>query len=896
MSIIATFLTWVGFKAYVLPVLQSIMASIIYDISKDAFTPQEDEIYPEIPDSLRDAFKRAFAKVNGCDDAMLQKYLEMNFRHFQRLVYEDFVHQKEMDRVTYIDKKLYEAFRDEVRKSKNVRADLTLELIQECKRQQSKSLDTIKEVKNITARTLEHTETLVSGQKEISGVVSEIRDKMVTTDSLKCMLEQLSSHNSADETKSIVMRLLPTVRNMITNLRVKTAYEIILKLEQELEIKCPNESELKAKVIYSKAMCERYMPNVSSVANFSKAHELLDGKYDEEIFGGYVSAMLADKKLDKAKSASLMIREHNEHSIWAWITEFIESYDSSNASDRIPKDLKDVTLCGYLVLYGVNVEKIKTLIPDFSYVVPQTLDYTKYNEWVLRLRFSLDNLLEHWDYSISKLSANSKKNEEIKEFYDLSDRFLSLLNQTEAINIMPDVVFLHDYCAFVNSSDVKFLNDMNNHLPTAAFREIYSLMKVNMMVSLNLGKEAFEYIDSQPDITDLIANVRLNIALEMFDVDEIVNSFRLVADKHIVMKPYRYGFFVSALKSYPDKVGELAKTINFENKHDEEVYHLLAKIYLQEEVDVSQLKLHEKDVCPMLHCIMADGYSLLGQMQDALNLMRKSVDRNVIDFRTYQYISLLKKWEQGGVELYHFLKDLREAGFVHNNQWLVDEGNLAATMSDYEGAKAPFALLHERMPDDNNLLSSYLFILDKLSEHDEIDRVTKDIISRHVEPKHVPQLFHIMKNNGLGQRAVDFLYQEIMSTNDQHLRSLWFQTSLMSNVREIITAQHESIEDGDYVLMEQDGKEVYDLILSGGRLENLIGKKIGDTLDLKMFSGIEHYEVKGIFTKYYKLLREVMDEAHKNRFKEFTSFSLDDLKAGDGDMFANLERITRVSS
>lgn len=890
MSIIVTLLTVAGFKIYILPVLQSIVASAIYESTKGAFSPNKDETYPEVSDSLKEAFIRAYTKVNGFNEAQMQRYLEMDFRIFQKLVYDDIVKLKEMERVKYVDKKLYEAFKKEVKKSKNAKAELTFELIRECKKEQKKSLELITEVKAVVEKTYANTEVLIEGHAEIKDDIQCVGDKV---DQLSAMMAQFQSKNSKAETIEFVNRIMPTIKDCIDGLRVKTAYDILVKFEAELDVKCPDEKMLRAKVLYNKASCERFMPNIKSIPTFIKAYELMDEGYDEDIACGYVFAMLVSRNLDAALEAAEKIRAHNQLCTWGWIPDLVKAEDKGSVYNNMPNEVRHAAVLGTLVYLNVDMETIKPLLVDYSYTIPSGIDSVNYYEWILRLRIALDNLLDRWDYNISRVKGRNVATIEIREFYDLSDKYLELVRQTEAVVLMPDVEFLHDYCAFVISSDMRFLEDLNNHQPTSGFREIYTLMKVNIMANLNLEQEALVYIDSLSDITDLILNIRLNIAMERFDVDEIVKSFQLAVDKNIVMKPFRYGYFVSALKTYSEKVCEVAQNIRFENSHDEEVFHLLANLYLGNKIDAKDLKAHEPDVCPMLHCIMADGYKRLGQMQDALSLMRRSVDRTVVDFRTFQYIELLKDWEQGGVELYHFLKELRESGFTANNQWLVDEGNLAGMMSDYEGAKEPFALLVERLPNDNNLLSKYLFILDKLNDAVEIGRLTADILTRKVDPKYVGTIFSVMKNNGHEQRAVEFLYQTIKATDDQQLKGLWFQTSLMSNVRDIITGEKEIIGDGDYVMLNQDGKEVYETIQIGGRLEGLVGKKVGDTLDVKMFNGDEHYEVKTIYTKYYKLLREVMNDASNNRFKEFTSFTIDDLTGGDGNVIDNLERITQ---
>lgn len=728
----------------------------------------------------------------------------------------------------------------------------------------------------------EKTDKLIEGQTTIDNHLS------AGLEEIKNMLVDKSQIN---DLSSIVTEL----DSAITSLRVRTALNLLEKLDDIIK-NTSSSQKLKSHIIYEKALCQRHLRGENYKKSFHEAYSLMlaSNDFNADIIGGEIMALLLEKNSQKAEMLSLQLRERNIYSVWSWIPELMKSETPKEFYGVIPQELKiNDSILGEVLLLESNMPFTSGLITDqYKYVPLSDITNDNFCIWILQLSVALNKLLHQWHFdSASKIDIEQQE-QCLKEFYSLSDKYLFLLEKTECNNILPDILFLHDFCAFSQSHQRVYLDQINQHLPTENFKEVYALMKINMLSVLNLKKEAIEYIDSLEKLSCDELNLRLGLSMEMVDIQNVKKSFQLAIEQSIIFPMYRYAYFIPALKFYSRDIFPLSCQIKFENSNDEIVYHLIARHYNGENIDLSILKDKEKLVCPLLKILIADVYKDKGNVQDAVTLAKESLEKPIPDFRSFIYIDILKASERSGSELYHYLRLLRENGFIDNDSWLADEANLAVGMSDFESALAPMETLYSRHPDNHNILEKYLIVLDKIGKNCEIEKITAGIDSISIEPEWCANIFNVLIRNGLTERAVSFLYHAIIESNDQSLRALYYSAALNNNIGKIIMQQPSVITSGNYVLLDQDNQETYEVVLKGSRLDELIGCKIGDEMDVKFYNGNKHFKVKSIFTKYYKLLREVSNDAQNNRFREFTCFTLEDLKAGDGDILGNLEKIT----
>lgn len=729
---------------------------------------------------------------------------------------------------------------------------------------------------------------------EIISKTNEILEGQSAMESrLSSELSEIRKIITDSTTSEALTTIAEELGGCIQSLRVKTALTLLNKLENS--VSSNQNKKLSSLIHYEKALCQRHINGEDCKKSFHEAYSLMkeSNEYNVEIVGGEILSLLMEKQIDRAKSLSSELRLHSNNSVWAWIPELLSSSCPQFTLNQIPEELKNEFLFGELLRLNSDIPFTCGLVSD-NYIFAPLNEITVDNlsVWVLHLSLSLNKLFHNWSFDSALIVTSPLQDQCLKHFYEISAKYIALLEKTEADNLLPDVLFVHDFCAFTQDHQQVHLEQINKNLPSENFKEIYSLMKINMMSVLKQHKEALGYIDSICHLTCDILNIRLRLSMELLDIQNIKKSYQLAIDRSIVFPKHRFGYFISALKLYSKDIAALALAIQFEDSHDEIVYHTIANHYIGTPIDISILKNNENSVSPLLKILIADVYKEVGNIQDAVVLAKDSLEGPICDFRSYIYIDILKASERSGVELYHYLRSLRENGFAGNDSWLADEVNLAVGMSDYENALNPIQILYRKHPNNYSIFEKYLIVLDKIGDEQKIREITEGVEGLNIDPEYCHNIFNVLIKNKLTDRAVSFLFHSIMESNDQGLRALYYQAALNNNIGKFIMQQPEVISSGDYVLLDKDNKEMYETIYSNSRLESLIGCSVGDETEVVLYNGVEHYRVKAIYTKYFRLLRDVSNDAQNNRFKEFTCFTLDDLKGNDGDILSNLEKIT----
>lgn len=889
MAFFSSLLTWQVFKTWMLPIIQSIVASWTYDVMNNCLSSQNEKTSITLDDSLHQAMCRAVERVVSGNDVAKAKYSSEEIRYYKKVLYDELIKLEPADRKKYVSKEIYEAFREEAKKSPNILNNITYSLIVECRKTQQESISVIADLVSITKGIDEKANQLVSGQQKI------IDNQSV----LKIDIEDVKQLIISGKTSTILEHILPTLKASISSLKVRTTLKFLESIKNEVEINAKDDLYLRAKIEYYCGLCQRFIENENCKSSFLNAYNLMKkaNETDLDIIGAKIFLLISENDIDSAQELSLEIRRLDRNNKWAWIPELMTSKDSKELFKTIPQKLKEQdSILGELLLLNSNVPFQKELVDlNKSYDIPQYLDYENLSIWVLQLTIAINRLFKKLTFNVQAFESPDQT-EVITQFSNISRNYLYFLKETEAINIIPDIEFIDIYCSFIKEKDISLLSLMNEHKPSNAFYEIYVLMKLNMMSRLELYKEAVEFINQLDILSCSIINMRLWISLKMMDVDNIVESYRIAIEKKIIFPPYQYGYFVSSLKFLIQDVYTYAKELRFESKYDESVFHIAAHHYYGDEINIQELQSLEQNVCPILYILIADIYKDLGNTQDALRLGKKAIVPGVVDFSSYVYVEILRKSGRGK-ELYHYLKEIRNSGYTENDNWLAEEANLAVAMSDYASAVEPLRVLYSRNPSNYSVFEKYLISLDRCGTNtEEINKLSEGIETTAIDPQYVPNIFNVLIRNNLTERAVGLLYHNILVSNNLKLRSLYFTASFNDRINRIILYQKNEVSDGDYVLLNQDGKERYETIHFGGRLEELIGKTVGDEYTLSMFDGDHLIRIMGIFTPYFKLYKEISEDAHNNRFKEFTSFTLDDLKGNDGDILGNLERIASTHS
>ncbi len=116
-----------------LPILQNIVASAAYDKVKNIMYADDDSDNDAFRKVMREAFVSAIKKTKkDANDVQIEKTEREEFRYYQKVIKDEIIRLEPPERKRYVNKELYEAFKNEVLKRQETLNGLNLALAQEC--------------------------------------------------------------------------------------------------------------------------------------------------------------------------------------------------------------------------------------------------------------------------------------------------------------------------------------------------------------------------------------------------------------------------------------------------------------------------------------------------------------------------------------------------------------------------------------------------------------------------------------------------------------------------------------------------------------------------------------------------------------------------------------------
>ena len=128
------------FDAFVLPILQSVLAAAAYEEIKNVMYADDGSDNDAFRKVMREAFVDAVKKVRkDANDAQIEKAEQEEFRYYQKVIIDEIVHLEPTDRKKYINQELYTAFKYEVMKRQAALQHLNISLAQECMKAEARN-------------------------------------------------------------------------------------------------------------------------------------------------------------------------------------------------------------------------------------------------------------------------------------------------------------------------------------------------------------------------------------------------------------------------------------------------------------------------------------------------------------------------------------------------------------------------------------------------------------------------------------------------------------------------------------------------------------------------------------------------------------------------------------
>ena len=688
----------------------------------------------------------------------------------------------------------------------------------------------------------------------------------------------------------IVKDSLPEIRNCISTLHVNTAYGLLGTMRAEVDKARMPDWSLLARIDYLMGACKRFIDKDQCKMHFKRAYDEMDksGTFDKEIVAGRICEACKENDSLLATALSKELREHDNQNIWGWIPFVLESRDLKADIDRLPNEIKDKNklLAEVLSLGRQDVLEAQNAL---TLVIPEmeVMTIDNFVLWPYWLSVALTQFVATW-----KLGADGGclETDASKKMLELTDQYFDLLHHTQLPNLMPDIDFIHVFVAYNHDHCPQRIEEMAKLKPSDSNKEIYYLAYASMLQSANMYPEAFSLLakyDGEPSIS--IMNDWLQLAVRIDNISEIESVFKQMTEKQIVIPDTMVSSFSASLHICSDKVSPFVSQLKFGNEVTRRLFLELYNFKAGNDVDIEYVKAHAEEIPHDMIAYMATLFQKYGMTDTAIEKLESVLSDSYFDYRNYVYVELLQSDKKYNSKLYGYLKELREKGLA-SDDLKQKEMMMAERMMDFKRVVIISTELIKKHPENGILMEHHLMALYRNDQTDEIERLFPDLKNLQFPETSVQNIFNIYLITGRYEKALAFLYDEIQKNNSQILRDFFFQVHLHKGIADLIMKQYDVVALDSYVLINVDGKEEYTTIRPGSYLEDLIGKKVGEEISFNSVNKEIKVVVMAVFNRYFKLMKEIMDEIAKHQSKHIRSFTIDDLQGGEG-ILANLAKI-----
>lgn len=722
-------------------------------------------------------------------------------------------------------------------------------------------------------------------------IIYEMRKLKTEVDrgTLSDIVEEVTTQVGRGST-DIVKNMLPSLKTNIEKLHIRTALELLETIRKDIASYRMPDWNLLSKIDYMIGMCAKYADGEKCKESLVKAYDEMEksGRFDNDIVSGRIYVYCKDKDVEKAKELAKELHERDTLQIWASIPNLLFTGDLDRNLASISAPNKDYILATIMEL-GYNealnhIDVVNHLIPNLNEI---TLE--NFRLWPFYLSILLTRFVRVWNYQPWGMAP--KKMKESEDIFNLSERYYSCLATTQLGNKLPDLDFVHAFVAYNHDRSPLWLKKMTEFKYSPKQKEFYYLAFASMYIDAGKKQEATNLLKNYgEDANSTILHCRLHLAIQETNIPEIESIFKFSVEHNIELPNEQLNYYCTSIQICPDKLEGYISRLNITDIVSK---HLLIEIcnhYLNKNVDIDFIENNERKIHSIFIPYVAMIYRRKGKTDEAIKLIEPILPNEYYDIRNHVYIELLKSDKKYSSKLFKYLKLLRENGLA-TDDLLQQELHMAEKMMEFDRCLILTTLLSKKYPENGPILEHHIMALYRNGKVEDIVAICPTLKKLDFPESSVLNIFNILLISSLPEKAVAFLYDEMQKKHSQQLRDFFYEIHLNKDIEAIVTKQYDVVADDSYVCIDVNGREEYSEIRLGSHLDELIGKHVGDEIEIELLQKSMKVQIKIIFNKYFKLLREIMDDIVKNRSKQIRSLTIDDLTSGEG-LLVNMKKLT----
>lgn len=714
------------------------------------------------------------------------------------------------------------------------------------------------------------------------------KDSILVEDNTERILEALANKN--DEIKE----LLPLYRCSIEKLHIKEAYEHLGAIRKIVVKRSATDYELLATIDFLMGKCSCYIKGNDEKVELVRAFEEMKkaNLFLIEIVEEYIYINIKRNEKQSIIDLCHQILEREPNNAMANAALVVLSDDAENTYKKVPKSVLSEINFQFVIFYYIfnHPDQEWLSVDDVQCDIPKNLTYDNLRQWSFCMSIYSTRLLREGYY----FCDGRKITQTLRNVYDITSRYKELSAGTDIENIIPDVEFMALYSEFLLIESKEKRNElislMKDCKPSKENTISYVLMLLEMLMINKDFDDAARVLEEQKDCKDeTLALAGFLLPTRTFDKQLAVKAFEHFSKISILLPDMHCQPILSCVAMYAGDVLQFKSLKIFENPITQQIFEYTLMYFSTKACDVETIKTLAEKAPKEAKFILAKILGSENHTSEALAIIKPLIQEGVYSVEMCAYLSIIREDENYKDVYFDTLKKLRKNGIIPVKELLEDEYYLAINCNDLTDAGEVISLLFEQYPNNNSVFSNYLTYLNLTRQNDKFAEYVGRVLNTVEDnPNLNCNFFNLLVLQEYYKEGLDFLYSAILRTKSQKLKDLWFEFMHTPHISPIINEEKTVVENGDFVVYEENDQVKSEEVFINSNTEKLIGHHIGEKVTLDRFGIISTAKIQCIFNKYQSLTRQIYQDIQKGQSKSIRMFTLDDLKGGDGNMLTNL--------
>lgn len=308
------------------------------------------------------------------------------------------------------------------------------------------------------------------------GKIEKQNEELLSNDNV--MLEKLDRIASqiGNTSSSSIKQLLPKLKESIVELKVETASKYLETIWNETQVNYKNDLSLQASVLYLQGECARFAKGKDSKDYHVRAYDYMKraGEHDGQILEGVLLEACKTHDYEKAEVYTTELQEIDPYNYWCYVTSLMRADSLCGVMKSMPSEVDAEKSLATCLMLGGGRDKgnLGVDLSNYRFHNLSSITIENFALWILDLSVATTRFCQ--SYMIQR-NVKDMNTPQCKELFELLDKFLNCLKETEIENPLPDTIFLHAGTGYFGNQDQSWIDAFETVRPTPGMEELYHL-------------------------------------------------------------------------------------------------------------------------------------------------------------------------------------------------------------------------------------------------------------------------------------------------------------------------------------------------------------------------------------------------------------------------------------